>query len=695
MADSIEEARRRVADLREQINKHNHHYYVEDDPQISDTEYDKLYHELVELEQRYPALVTPDSPTQKVGGPVLPQFDTVTHDFPMLSLENAIGEEEFRSFDKRVRRLLGLEDGLFAPAYYCEPKIDGISISIEYADGALVQAATRGDGVTGEDVTHNVRTIKPLPLRLRTDFSGIVRGEVFIRRDDFALLNAKRESDGEPLYANPRNTAAGSIRQLDSRVAASRPLSIYLYGLVKPLDYNIKSQQGVLDFLNSLGLPVNPLSRLCSSVDEVLRFHDELGHRRELYLDDSDRALPYEIDGLVAKLDDITQWEQLGFTAKSPRFMIAFKWAEEQVTTQLNNVAFQISRFGIYSPVAELEPVSLGGVIVRRATLHNLDEIKRLGVMVGDEVHIKRGGEVIPKIVGLTTRARDGSELPVIPPTDCQYCSSELVFDDRAHNMACPNLECPGRLVERLEYFASRGVMDIEGMSGRTAERLISAGLVTALPDLYALERDDVHALEGFSDISTDNLLAAIAESRRQPAWRVLVALEIPQVGSQTAKLLMSKFASIHDLASATEEELTAIHGIGPVMAQQITAWFDSDANRRLLSGLEAAGLNTASQTDETEGWPQELSGKRFVLTGAISFASRDELKEVLEKSGAQVTSSVSKKTDVLIAGENAGSKLEKAHKLGITVWDEQRLIAELRQLEVSPQLRPQWWPET
>lgn len=691
MASDRRQAERRAAELRGRLNELAYHYYVLDQPLVSDAEYDELYRELEAIEHQYPELITPDSQTQKIGGAVLPYFETVTHDAPMYSLENALTDEEFRAFVERVRRLLKVGELFDELEYYCEPKLDGLAVSLDYEDGVFVRGATRGDGVTGENVTHNLRTVRSLPLRLREDFSGTVRGEVFITTTDFTRLNRDRAEQGETPYANPRNTAAGSIRQLDSAIAASRPLSIYLYGIVNAPHHGISTQQGVIARLRELGLPVNPYERLCCGVDEVLAFHRELGERRELYWGEDGDALPYEIDGVVVKLNDLERWEKLGYTAKSPRFMIAFKWREEQATTRLNGVTFQISRQGVFSPVAELEPVQLGGVTVRRATLHNQDEITRLGVMVGDDVFIKRGGEVIPKIIGRVDRERDGTERPVEYPGECPHCGSPLQHDERAHNPACPNRECPGRLVERLAYFASRSVMDIEGMSRKTAERLVAEGLVRELDDLYRLNREALMALDRFADLSVDNLLNAINASRRQPLWRVIAALEIPQVGSQTAKLLAREFGSLQAIAKAGCERLEQVYGIGPLMAADIAGWFAEERSRGLVKRLAEAGLRVNEETEKQQ--PGIFDGKTVVLTGTVSFASRDELREWLELNGAAVTGSVSKRTNLVIAGPGAGSKLSKAEKLGVEVWDEDRLRAFMRETPTRPHAKPPWWP--
>ncbi len=690
MAREPREPAERAASLRQQLADHAHRYYVLDAPVISDAEYDALYRELEELEAQNPDLVTPDSPTQKVGGQVLPYFETVNHRVPMYSLDNALTEDEFLAFDQRLRKLTGATE-LFSIEYFCEPKIDGLAVSLDYKEGLFVRGATRGDGTTGEDVTHNLRTIKSLPLRLRSAFTGTVRGEVYIRTDDFARLNETRRQAGEPTYANPRNTAAGSIRQLDSSIAAARPLSICLYAIAEAYGHGLTTQESVLNRLRELGLPVSPEGRLCPTSGEVVAFHAELGRRRELYWAEDDGALPYDIDGLVVKLNDLTLWEQLGYTAKSPRYMIAFKWEEELAVTTLEQVTFQISRQGIFSPVAELTPVQLGGVTVRRATLHNLDEIARLDVMLGDEVHIKRGGEVIPKITARTARERDGGEHPIAYPGACPHCRTGLVVDERAHNWACPNRDCAGRLVERLSYFASRGVMDIEGMSRKTAERLVEEGLVSDVDGIYGLQRDALVALERFADVSVDNLLAAISRSRRQPLWRTIVALEIPQIGEQTAKLLARQFGSLAALSAAEQPMLEDVKGIGPLMARDIAEWFADQRNRALLDRLERAGLTMSERQSSAE--PGVFADKTIVLTGTMSFATRDQLREWLELNGATVSGSVSKRTALVIAGPGAGGKLAKAEKLGVETWDEGRLRAFMRDEDTQPATKPDWWP--
>jgi DNA ligase (NAD+) len=706
----------RVERLRERIEHHNYRYYVLDSPEISDAEWDAMYRELEELERAYPELISPDSPTRKTGAPPLPQFAQVTHGVPMLSLENAVADGEFLAFDERLRKFLEVGGGARStatgggasatgageeemgrdaratgnlPEYFCEPKMDGLAVSIEYVDGVLARGATRGDGSVGEDITANLRTLRSLPLRLREPATITVRGEVFIRTDDFVKLNAARQAAGEALYANPRNTAAGSLRQLDSAVSAARPLSIYLYMYVEAGARGLAKQSDALARLRELGLPVNPEGRVCDGAAEVIAYHNELARRRELDWGEDPDALPYAIDGMVVKYNDLTAWSALGETAKSPRYMIAFKWPEFEARTRLNAVSFSISRTGVYSPVAELEPVAIGGVTVARATLHNLDEIARLGVKIGDTVLVKRGGEVIPKITAVAEPGAERGE--ITPPVSCAHCVATLAVDERAHNWYCRNRDCPGRLAQRIAYFCSRDVMDIEGLSEKTARKLVECGLVRDIDGLYRLERERLLELEGFADVSVDNMLANIAGSKARPLWRVIVALEISQVGAQTAKLLARHFGSLDAIAQASEAELTQVFSVGPLIAREIRAWFDDNGNAALARRLSESGLRTSEDGEGSDG-PKPFAGKTVVLTGTISFATREELSEWLEALGASVSDSVSKKTGLLIAGPGAGSKLEKARSLGVEVWDEAAL-REFIQAQSAPTPRPHWWP--
>jgi DNA ligase (NAD+) len=685
------DAAARIARLRTEIDEHNYRYHVLDAPVVSDAQYDALYRELQQLEAEHPELVTPDSPTQRVGSAPSLLFEPVRHRYPLYSLDNAITNDEFRSFDERLHRLLGLT--LDEPLdYVAEPKLDGLAVTLDYENGRFVQGATRGDGETGENITPNLRTLRALPLKLKAaNFTGTVRGEVFMRTADFERLNARLAEAGEKTYANPRNTAAGSLRQLDSRITAGRPLSIYFYGLAAAESYGLARQSEVLEFMKGLGLPVNPEARLARGVDEVVAYHDEMEQRRG-DRNENPNALPYQIDGIVVKYDQLARWEELGYTAKSPRYMLAFKWQEAESRTFLRGVSFSISRLGTYTPTADLEPVNIDGAMVKAASLHNLDELERLGLMVGDEVFVKRAGEVIPKVVGITDRVRDGSETPIPLPTHCDHCHSELAVDERSHNLTCPNRRCPGRLVMRVSFLASRGVMDIENLSEKTAAKLVELGLVKDIDDVYRLTREQLLEVEGFADVSADNMLAGIRGSKNRPTWRVLVALEIPQVGEATAKLLVKHFGSLEALGNATVEQLEEVYGVGKLIAEEIANWFADAENRALVQRLGAVGLRVAEEAAGPAGGGA-FDGKTVVLTGTISFATRDQLKEWLEANGATVSDSVSKRTGLVIAGPGAGSKLDKATKLGVPVWDEAQLTEFMRDTPTLPEEKPEWWP--
>ena len=706
---------KRIAELRAQIEHHNHLYYALDAPEISDAQYDALYRELAALETKHPALVTLDSPTQRIGSAPSLQFAQVRHGVPMYSLDNAVTDDEFRAFDDRLHRLLTIpaETDL---EYVCEPKLDGLAVSISYVEGEFTGGATRGDGEVGENITANLRTLRALPLKLKQPFTGTVRGEVFMRTADFDKLNARLAAAGERIYAAARNCAAGSLRQLDSRITASRPLSIYLYGLVDPKSYGLATHAAALEFMRDCGLPVNPEARVASGASEVIAYHDEMAARKPPF--GKGKLLPYAIDGIVIKYNDLRAWEQLGYTSKSPRYMIAFKWPEDEVTTTLLKVGTNISRQGVFTPVAYLDPVEIGGVMVKQASLHNLDEIARLKVRPGDTVIVKRAGEVIPKVVGVAEHALVSetvgrncgvceSELageptpddpyrctnPECPIAFCPECGTRTEYDERAHNYKCPNLACPGRLVMRIAYFASRGVMDIDGFSEKSAAKLIEAGLIKTLDDIYRLTREQLLEVDKFADVSADNLIAAIRASKNRPLWRVLVALEIPQVGEATAKLLAKHFKSLAALCEATVEQLMEVHSVGKLIAEEIRAWFDDAYNVALVQRLGEVGLRVAEDTVESGAGGSAFEGKTVVLTGTISFASRDQLKEWLEQNGATVSDSVSKKTGIVIAGPGAGSKLKKAQKLGVTIWDEEALLAFMRENETLPAKKPEWWP--
>ncbi|MCD6283400.1 NAD-dependent DNA ligase LigA [bacterium] len=672
-----EQAKKRIAELRSEIERHNFLYYTLDAPEISDAEYDRLYRELTELEREFPELVTPDSPTQKVGGPIARELAAVRHEFPMYSLDNAFSLGELREFDARVHRFLKL-DAAEPLEYHVEPKLDGLAVSLKYEDGVFALGATRGDGMEGEDVTANLRTVKPLPLRLTQDVSLTVRGEVFFTERDFALVNEQRKEAGEPLFSNARNAAAGSLRQLDTTVTASRPLRIYLYTLEEPERHGVKTQAGAMERLRELHLPTAPLSALCRGVEMVVSYlESDFAAARE--------ELAFATDGAVVKLNEFALWEKLGFTAKSPRFAIAYKYASAEAVTELEGVTFQLSRTGTLTPVAELKPVEIGGVTVKRATLHNLDEIERLGVAIGDRVRVIRAGEVIPKVEGVAERGENRREILTELPTHCEYCGSRLTRRDDPPNLACPNRECPEVIAQQVAFFAARGAMRIEGLGEKIARRLVQEGLLKDVADIYTLREheQELVALEGLAEISVQNLFAEIEASKRRPFARVLFALGIPQVGAQTARMLTEHFAGIDEMIAAKPDDFAQVYGIGEIVAREIHDFLHDERNRARIERLREAGLQFAAGTEaQTGGF---FSGKKVCVTGRIEPFTRDEWKEIIEASGGYFVTAVSKSTDLLLAGEEPGSKLAKAEKLGVEVMDANALREALKS-DVPPE---------
>ncbi len=680
-----EQAQKRIAGLRREIERHNFLYYTLDAPEISDAEYDRLYRELAKLERQFPDLVTPDSPTQKVGGPIARELAAVRHEFPMYSLDNAFSFDELREFDARVHRFLKL-DAAEPLAYHIEPKLDGLAVSLKYEDGLFALGATRGDGLEGEDVTENLRTVKPLPLRLTRAVSLTVRGEVFFTEQDFARVNDQRTEAGEPLFANARNAAAGSLRQLDTSVTASRPLRVYLYTLEEPERHGVETQARAMEKLRELHLPTAPLSALCRGIAEVLAYlESDFAAARE--------ELAFSTDGAVVKLNEFALWEKLGFTAKSPRFAIAYKYAAEEAVTTLNGVTFQLSRTGTLTPVAQLAPVEIGGVTVKRATLHNLDEIERLGVAIGDKVRVIRAGEVIPKVEGVAERGEKRRDILAELPTHCESCGTELARRDDPPNLACPNRECPEVVAQQVAFFAARGAMRIEGLGEKIARRLVQGGLLKDIADIYSLREHEQQlvALEGFAEISVQNLFAEIEGSKRRPFARVLFALGIPQVGAQTARMLTEHFADIDEMLAATPEQFAEIYGIGEIVAREIHDFLHDERSRARIKRLRKAGLQFASGAEEhAQGF---FSGMKVCVTGRIEPFTRDEWKEIIEASDGFFVSSVSKSTDLLLAGEEAGSKLAKAQKLGVDVMDADRLrkALQVEELPVAGELAERW----
>ena len=662
MAEDLETVRRRIEKLREEIRKHDYYYYVLNQPIISDAEYDRLFRELQELEQKYPQLVTPDSPTQRVGAPPAEEFRPVRHALPMLSLQNCFTEEEFLDWDRRVRRLLGGEK----PVYVCEPKLDGLSVELVYEDGVFTVGSTRGDGYTGEDVTQNLRTIKQVPLRLLSDEIPPprlleVRGEVYMEKEAFKRLNEERAKSGEPLFANPRNAAAGSLRQLDPGVTASRPLKLFCYALGRVEGIEIKSQEELLVTLPKLGFPVNPLWRRCETPEEAIDFYHELLERRE--------ELPYEADGMVVKVNDFAQREVLGEVSRAPRWAIAFKFPAEEATTRVLDIVVQVGRTGALTPVAILEPVEVSGVTVSRATLHNEDEVRRKDVRIGDWVVVRRAGEVIPEIVKSIPERRTGEEKEFKMPTRCPVCGGPVVRPPGEVVHRCENLSCPARIKESIRHFASRRAADIEGLGEKLVDQLVDKGLVRRISDLYHLTKEQLAALERMGDKSAQNLLEQLERSKGMSLARFIYALGIRYVGEHIAEVLAERFGSIDELARASYEELVEIPEIGPRIAQSIVDFFASEDNRRLIEELKAVGIDPRAERPKEKG---PLAGKTLVFTGRLSDMTREEAKRLVESLGGKVTSSVSRKVDYVVVGEDPGSKLDRARELGIPTLTEE-----------------------
>lgn len=664
----------RIETLRDAVRYHLHRYHVLDAPVISDSEYDALFQELLALEQAHPELITPDSPTQIAGAQPLEAFEKVTHPAPILSLMNAFNEEDLRAWRTRIGRLL--PEGTHLD-YVVEPKLDGLTVVLTYRDGRFVEGATRGDGSVGEGVTANLRTVRTLPLHIPVDPRSalrapgylVVRGEVFFPIDQFEALNEARLAAGEEAYMNPRNTAAGSLRQLDPAKTAERPLRLYCYDLVAWDGEMPNTQWDRLEYLRQLGFPVSPDNRLCADLSDVVNVYQEWTAKRS--------QINYEVDGIVVKINDRNLANSLGFVGKDPRGAIALKFPAQEKTTRLTGVVVNVGRTGILAPNAELEPVEIGGVIVRNATLHNYDEIARKDIRIGDRVIVKRAGDVIPYIVGPVVELRDGSEQPIERPTHCPVCGEPAVQLPDEVAIYCENAACPAQLVRRVEYFVGRSAMDIEGFGTQTGALLAELGLVSDVADIYALRREQLLEIEGFRDRKVDNLLAGIEASKSQPPERLLTALGIRFVGNVVAALLIDKLGSIDALAGATDEQLQAIEGIGPQTAASVVDWFSHDGNRAILEKLRAAGLRFAAEPREAaHGGTSSLVGLTFVITGTLPTWSRDEATAFIQDHGGKVTGSVSKNTDYLVAGEAAGGKLAKAESLGVPVLDEAALRA-------------------
>ena len=653
----------RAQEIANLLEKYNYEYYVLDNPSVSDAEYDRLMQELIALEKANPELANPLSPTQRVGGLVQDQFKKVTHQRSMLSLANAFNEDDLRDFDQKVRDVVGVEK----ITYMTEMKIDGLGMSLVY-NKKIIYAATRGDGVEGEDVTANVITIKSIPTRINLDGDFEVRGEVFMPKKSLLKLNEERQKNGEPLFANTRNAAAGSVRQLDSGIAATRGLDAFWYYFVNAKDYGIRYHSEALNMVSKLGFKTNPERRLCHGIDEVIDYIKEYTQKRN--------SLNYDIDGIVIKVDDMSLYNKLGYTAKTPRWAIAYKFPPEEVITKLTDIIYTVGRTGKVTPNAVLEPVRVAGSTVQRATLHNEDFILEKQLMVGDYVVLRKAGDVIPEVVRVLLDKRDGTQTPYKMIENCPVCGSKLVKKDAMH--FCINHSCEARQIEAIIHFSSRDAMDIDGLGEKVAEQFFNQSFLHYINDIYNLSnhRDEIINLDGWQAKSIDNLLKAIEVSKNNSLEKVLFGLGIKEIGAKMAKTLAKKFEHIDNLIKATEEELLEIPDIGPVVAHSLIDWFDNENNLQIINSLKEQGLNFSYRASNTQAANSFFSGKTIVLTGTLSFIGRKEATDLLENLGAKVTGSVSKATDVVIAGTEAGSKLDKANSLGITVLSEDEFKA-------------------
>lgn len=668
---SKENIKKRIDELRQLIEYHNHRYYVLDSPEISDSEYDLLMRELMKLEEENPEFRTQDSPTQRVGAPALNFFPPFAHRIPMLSIDNAMSQDELLAFHQRVVKWLGKED----VSYCCEPKFDGLAIEIVYENGMFVRGGTRGDGYTGEDVSANLRTVKSIPLRLITRNPPRfleIRGEIIMYKRAFQELNRERSQSGEALFANPRNAAAGSLRQLDSRITASRALVFFAYGISEAALIGLSSQYEILTRLQEYGFKVNPDIHLVRGMDDVMRFCLSIQDKRE--------SLPFEIDGVVIKVDSTKDQDGLGVKARSPRWAVAYKFPPNQATTILRNIEVQVGRTGVLTPVAKLEPVKVGGVTVSRATLHNAEEIRRKDIREGDTVIVQRAGDVIPEIVAPVVTKRTGQEKEYIMPDTCPVCGSPVIRDTERKNgekgvmSRCVNISCPAVVKEQIRHFASKDALSIDGLGRKIIDKLVDRGLIRDASNLYTLTKDELMEIEGFGDLSSANLLQSIHESKKTTLARFLYGLGIPHVGEVTAKELAEHFGSLEKIMNAQPEEIESIKGIGKEMSSAIDGFFTNESNQNVIKKLLENGLEISgpelSKIPETP-----LKGKRFCFTGTLQSMTRSEAEEKVEEKGGQAVSSVSSHLDYLVAGSEPGSKLEKARSLGVTVLTEKEFL--------------------
>ena len=655
----------RMEKLIQIINEADYNYHTLDNPTITDQEYDKYLRELFEIEEAHPEWIREDSPTQHAGGKVIEGFEKAEHKIPMMSLSNVFNESEIVAFDERIKK-----EGV-NPKYVAELKIDGLSVSLLYEKGKLVRAATRGDGLVGEDITHNAKTIKTIPLVLKEPVDIEVRGEIFMNKKTLEELNERRKKDNQPLLQNCRNAAAGSIRQLDSKIAAERKLDTFIYHLPNPLDYNLHTHEESLEYMKSLGFKVNPNNRLVENINELLEFIEEKAVLRP--------NLPYDIDGVVIKVNEIEQQKKLGYTAKYPKWATAYKFPAEEVVTKLTDIIFTVGRTGQITPNAVLEPVIVAGSTISRATLHNEDFVKEKGLKIGDIVSIRKAGDVIPEVVEVKEERRTGEEKEFIMITECPMCNSSLIKKEGQVDYYCPNDKCPARHIESLIHFASRDAMNIEGLGDRIMEDFYNFKFIGNLADIYSLKRyeKDLVRLEGYGDKSVSNMLEAIENSKNNSLERLIFGLGIPHVGAKTAKVLAQKYETMDNLMNTSIEELTKIPDIGEIIAKSVTDYFNDSSNRGIVEELKELGLNMNYLGQKIE--ENELfTGKTFVLTGSLTIYTRDEAKEKIESLGGKTVDSVSKKTSVVIVGDAPGSKYRKAQELGVEIWTEEQFKEKL-----------------
>lgn len=655
----------RINRLREELSQHNYSYYVLDKPEISDYDFDKMLEELQQLENEHPEFYDPNSPSQRVGGEVTKNFETLVHEYPMYSLSNSYSKEELEDWEKRVMKLV---DG--AVEFVCELKFDGASISLTYEKGELLKAVTRGDGVQGDNVTHNVRTIRSVPLKLTGDYPEKfdIRGEIVLPYEGFAKLNAERVEAGEEPYANPRNTASGTLKLQDSAEVAKRPLDCLLYGIAGR-DLNIESQFEGLEKARTWGFKVPKEAALVSSVDEVLDYVN--------YWELNRHDLPYEIDGVVIKINNLRQQDELGYTAKSPRWAMAYKFKAEQVSTLLNKITYQVGRTGAITPVANLDPVQLAGTVVKRASLHNADQIAKLDIREGDMVYVEKGGEIIPKIIGVDFTKRDPKSEETQYIKNCPECETPLVRNEGEALHYCPNTNgCPPQIIGRIQHFISRKAMDIEGLGGETVALLVRSNLIQNYADLYTLKKEDILPLERMAEKSAENLIQGIENSKKIPFPRVLFGLGIRYVGETVAKKLAKHYKNIEALSEASEEDLVNVDEIGERIAQSVVSFFASEENKEIITRLKKYGVQMEISAEKLAGQTNKLAGNTFVISGVFEKFSRDELKKMIEDNGGKVSGSISSKTNYLLAGENMGpSKLAKAEKLGTQILSEDEFL--------------------